>query len=120
MKKVKERTRRDVIKDLDAKVAKIIKDQQDYTCIRCHTKRKSNQLSHFWGRRNLSTRFTIENLDCLCAGCHMLWEGNKQGAYRDYMIKKLGQDGYDELEIKARSIVKWSMVELELLLKSMK
>lgn len=31
-------------------------------------------------------------------GCHGLWESEKQGAYRDYMLKQLGEDGYAKLE----------------------
>jgi len=56
------------------------------------------QVSHFWGRNRSSTRFCLDNLDCFCRGTHFIWEGEKQGAYRDYMIKKLGEKGYKKLE----------------------
>lgn len=45
----------------------------------------------------------------------MLWEHDKQGEYRDYMVKKLGQDKYDALEVKARTVTKWPTIDLELL-----
>ena len=56
------------------------------------------QCSHFWGRNCSATRYEFDNADCFCSGTHFKWEGEKAGAYRDYMIKKLGKKRYDELE----------------------
>jgi hypothetical protein len=56
------------------------------------------QNSHFWGRNHSSTRYELDNADCFCAGTHFKWEGEKAGCYREYMLKKLGQKRYDELE----------------------
>lgn len=53
-------------------------------------------------------------------GCHMLWEGNKQGDYRDYMIKKLGQYKYKKLEKRGRSTVKCGKYEKGLIYEYMK
>ena len=75
--------------------------------------RPSKQNSHFWGRGNSATRYDPLNCDGVCGHCHMENEGNKQGLYRDLKIKQLGQKGYNELEKKARSIVKRSDAILE-------
>jgi hypothetical protein len=35
-----------------------------------------------------------------------LWEGNKQGAYRDFKLKQLGEKRYKSLEIQAMTPTK--------------
>lgn len=67
--------------------------------------RPSRQNSHFWGRGNSATRYDPENCDGACGKCHMENEGNKQGLYRELKIQQLGQERYDALEKRARSIV---------------
>lgn len=50
-------------------------------CARCHSLVElnksgdpvSHQASHFQGRRKEATRFDLENVDCLCGGCHMFF-----------------------------------------------
>lgn len=59
---------------------------------------KGLQCSHFWGRNCSATRYHFDNLDCFCAGTHFMWENEKAGAYRDYMLKKLGKKKYKALE----------------------
>ncbi len=47
-------------------------------CRRCHSRVQynaagdpiSHQASHFQGRRKEATRYDLENVDCLCGGCH--------------------------------------------------
>lgn len=80
---------------------------RDRFCFFC-MKNEGKQCSHFWGRGNSATRYDEENCDAVCGGCHMRHEGSKQGEYRTRKIKQLGQERYDELEKRARSIVKRS------------
>lgn len=105
------------ISKLDALFSKWIRDRDNWTCVRCGSRYEppTNALhcSHFWGRANKSTRFSPENCDALCYGCHALWEANKQGEYRDFKIKQLGEEGYAALEKKARSIVKFGAFEMK-------
>lgn len=91
---------------------KMVRERANWKCIRCGrdcSERKGLlHASHFWAVGFTATRFDFDNVDALCYPCHYGqmksgWEYNKQGDYRTYMIKKLGQDGYDELEQKARS-----------------
>lgn len=47
-------------------------------CRRCHSLVEfnangdpiSHQASHFQGRRKEATRYDLDNVDCLCGGCH--------------------------------------------------
>jgi hypothetical protein len=87
----------------DKEFSLFIRDR-DKTCFFCPN--KATQNSHFWGRGNSATRYDPENCDGICGGCHMRHEGSKQGLYRDLKIVQLGQARYDDLELRARSIVK--------------
>lgn len=73
------------------------------------------QCSHFWGRNKSATRYDFHNCDAFCIGTHFIWEGEKAGAYRDYMIAKLGQKGYDELRKRADSIKSRRQAIIELM-----
>ena len=64
-------------------------------------------VSHFWGRSHSATRYDDNNCDILCwLPCHSTWEHEKQGDYMNFMIRKLGQRGYTELERKHNKTVK--------------
>lgn len=91
---------------------RMVRERAEWICVRCgrdFTERKGLlHASHFWGVGFTATRFDFDNVDALCYPCHYGqfgtgWEYCKQGDYRTYMIKKLGQDGYAALEQKARS-----------------
>jgi hypothetical protein len=75
-------------KDADARFSQFIRNR-DGRCVRCG-KVERLQCSHFWNRRKWATRYDPDNCDTLCWGCHRLWEYDKAGAYRDYMLNKLG------------------------------
>ena len=82
--------------------------ERDRVCFfyRTGCQNKATQNSHFWGRGSSATRYDPENCDGICGGCHMRHEGNKQGLYRDLKIQQLGQEKYDAMEKRARSIMK--------------
>lgn len=90
----------------DRAVGLYVKELNNWVCAKCKTRYdrdapnvgKSLQCSHFWGRRNETTRFDLRNLDPLCFGCHIRVEGEKQGWYRMYMMNKLGSDEYNDLQ----------------------
>jgi len=109
-KKVK--TKKIRITKADEKFSKYIRTRDGWICQRCGRRytppTNGLQCSHFWGRANKCTRFDPENCDALCYGCHSLWEGNKQGDYRDFKIRQLGKKGYEALEKRARSTCKES------------
>jgi hypothetical protein len=88
------------IKKADALFSLFIRTR-DGQCVSCGRK-TGLQNSHFWSRKRFSTRYDEENCDTLCMGCHKWkWEGEKQGEYRDYMLKKLGVRRYNALRTRA-------------------
>ena len=116
-----------LVKKLDAVVSEIILKRDNYTCVRCgkvHTPNKNGKYlnlscSHYWARQYKGTRWDEDNLDTLCKyPCHFQhWEKNKQGDYKDFKMKQLGAKRMELLEIKARSIAKFSSLDLQILIK---
>lgn len=100
---------------VQGKFNRMVRERANWICVRCRrdcSERKGLlHASHFWAVGFTATRFDFDNVDALCYPCHYGqmrsgWEYNKQGDYRTYMIEKLGQEGYDALEQKARSGMK--------------
>jgi len=91
----------------DRLFSRLIKLRDKCKCVRCGTihdiSSKGLHCSHFWGRSNWATRYDEENCDTLCFACHNRWEENKQGEYRDFKLKQLGRQKYNELEKRAMS-----------------
>ena len=95
-------------KKADAEFSKWIRSR-DGKCARCG-KTEYLQCSHFWPRANSSVRYYPENCDALCYGCHYGnrsygWEYAKQGDYREFKLKQLGEKGYALLEKRSRTIM---------------
>ena len=91
---------------------------RDGKCMRCGRKPPdiNLQCSHFWHRGHSATRYDPKNCIALCAGCHLYkWEVEKQGEYRDFMVRWLGQTEYDLLKKRAQSTVKRSDAILQLM-----
>lgn len=103
----------------DALFSKLIRER-DGKCVFCGKSDGKLENSHFWGRGNKATRFDPQNCDTLCFHCHMLHEGNKQGFYRDWKIKQLGEKEYDKLERRARLTVKYGEFEKPFILSHLK
>ena len=92
----------------------------DYTCQKClrkydrdDTRKLANLgVSHYWGRSKENTRFDDDNTTLLCnMPCHTAWEaekktGEKSGEYTEYMIERLGQKGFEALELKSNTYKK--------------
>lgn len=69
------------------------------------------QTHHIWGRVNLSVRWDLENLLCLCPRCH--WDAtNKNPIFNEWLVQHLGEFKYNELKTKATMIKKWREDEL--------
>lgn len=104
------------IAKLDSMFSKIVKKRDRYRCMLCGQRFTENfpeglECSHYWRRSNKTTRFDLRNADSLCCLCHHLHEGKKKGFYRDWKIKQLGQEGFDDLERLARSVGRFGEVE---------
>jgi len=74
-----------------------IRERADWKCERCGNEPESLQNSHYFGRGRESTRFDPDNCSAVCYPCHVLWGSRDREAYRQEMIRKLGQDGYKAL-----------------------
>ena len=64
--------------------------------------------SHFYARRNMATRYDVQNCDALCRWCHTRLEHAKGEGQEYYLfkLKQLGQYDFDELRNRFVSIVK--------------
>ena len=86
----------------------------DYTCQRCGRKYEKAEkvrnldVSHYWGRGRENTRFDEENCALLChLPCHNLWgHGDGRNEYTEYMVKRLGSEGFDRLTLRANTYKK--------------
>lgn len=56
--------------------------------------------SHYYGRGIWITRFDPDNCIALGRKCHQLWEDDKQGRYREFMIRRLGVKKFRDLQKK--------------------
>lgn len=135
MAKNKKPTPSKLIDKLDILVSDYVRASKNVTCERCNSqwdwyilkgKLKSDRglygihCSHYMGRTNKATRFELDNLDCLCNGCHSYFEDRKQTAYRDWKIIKHGEERVIELEQLSRTTKKWQVYELEELIETYK
>jgi len=91
----------------DVEFSKAIRAASE-NCERCH--KPADDCSHYYGRRNSSTRYAVDNCSALCRGCHN-WLGEHPHEHHVFMVNKLGEGGYDLLVEKARSICKISKAE---------
>lgn len=57
------------------------------------------------------TEFDLLNLNTLCHSCNQKHESNPE-PYRRYMLEKLGQEVFDQLEWRAHSNFKIGYIEL--------
>jgi len=120
-KKEREESYPKLVKRLDALVKEEVKRRVGYKCQKCGKQYKKGDKnltwSHYWSIARKGTRWDFDNIDALCwFWCHAKWEHEKQGEYKDYMLKKLGKKKYDLLEIKAHAVTKFSRSDLKVLI----
>lgn len=78
---------------------------RDRQCLMCGRKGTGDgtgglQASHFYSRRKWNTRFDPENVDSLCIGCHRKTH-QKKDDYEDWKYRQLGEDGFNQLTLRA-------------------
>jgi hypothetical protein len=102
----------------DKALSDSVRASENYTCERCGKYypeghgRKGLHCSHYRGRSGKSTRWHPDNLDCLCYGCHMYFSGERF-EYDAWKRKKLGDDRYDRLVLRAnkpKKTPKWEQL----------
>lgn len=90
---------------LDAVFSTLVRERADWRCEHCgrtFPERKGAGLhaSHYWGRRNRSTRWTGDNVFAHCYGCHTTLGGSPH-VFKVWVLKQLGETRYDELTLRA-------------------
>lgn len=86
--------------------SKYIRLRDNFTCQRCFNyfrDGKGLQASHYFGRGMESTRFDLENVDSLCAGCHQYWGSVDREDYRIFKIRQLGMRRFELLTLRAKT-----------------
>ena len=83
---------------------------QCFTCGVVKYYKKGMQCGHFQSRRFLSTRFDEHNCAPQCVACNM-FRGGEQFKFAINLDAKYGEGKAEELEIKARTIFKYSRLD---------
>ena len=92
--------RQKIIKKNDDLFRQIIR-ARDKVCQK--TFRKENlQVAHFWSRTHLRVRWDLDNSCLLQGGIHLYWAHKEPQLFREFWLNRIGQQRFDELEIKAR------------------
>jgi hypothetical protein len=73
IKKIKKPSRKSIIAKLDKLTSEIIRAHG--SCERCD-KKENLQCAHIYSRNYKHLRWDMENLLCLCSGCHFWWHQN--------------------------------------------
>ena len=79
-------------------------------------KKENLQCCHIFGRRFLNTRWSLENLLCLCPNCHINFAHQKPILFAEWVKEYLG-DKYELLKEAHREIVKYTIDDLQTKLK---
>ena len=89
-----------------------------FRCISCGKIKPIDQADcgHFFSRTKMSTRFDEDNCHAECRYCNRFSADHIIG-YRENLIRKIGQQRFILLEVKAHETKKWSHFELEQLTK---
>ncbi len=95
-------TRQKLIKANDDLFRKII-HLRDKVCQL--TRRSENlQVVHYWTRSILRVRWDLDNACLLNGAKHIFWAHVRPDQFREFWIRRLGQQKFMELEIRARYI----------------
>lgn len=89
----------------DIKYSLWLRSKRNYTCEKCGIKDTPPtsfiQCSHYIGRAEKATRYDEDNTDVFCDPCHKFFEKCKNGEYKTWKIKQLGEEKHKRLLQKA-------------------
>lgn len=78
-----------------------IKKRDKYRCVTCgkRVEGQNAQGGHYIAKAacGLEYYFSEKNVHCQCGGCNLFLEGNRH-KYREYLLKKYGEDAVKDLE----------------------
>lgn len=95
-----------------------------FNCISCSLDKPIEQADcgHYHPRKNMGTRFDEKNCNAQCRHCNrfMMNDPLTIVTFKDNLIKKYGPDIIEELVTKRHQLVKYSIEELEEMIKKYK
>lgn len=88
-----------------------------FRCISCGKIKPFEQsdCGHFHSRTHMNTRWDEKNAHAECRGCNR-FSADHLIAYRENLIRKIGQGNFDLLQVRASQTKKWSDFELKLMI----
>lgn len=110
---MKKQNKSTLTKLLDKEVSRIVRARG--VCAHCKkgAEEVTLQCSHIIGRRNLSTRFDLENCLALCYRCHFHWWHKEPVLADKWLQEYLGEVKYQALISRAAAIKKWTLEEMQ-------
>ena len=119
----KKPSRSKLVKKLDTIFSQYIRlreaDNKGFvTCFTCgkNSHYKTQQAGHFQSRRHYATRWDERNVQVQCVGCNM-FKGGEQFLFAKALDNKYYAGISDELYVTAQTTVKFSNLDIELLIK---
>lgn len=102
---------------LDKIVSKLIR-ARGY-CVKCgNDDYEKLQAAHIYSRTYRSVRWYLDNILCLCVGCHF-WGHKNPILFTEFVQERLGPYRYEELKLAANEIKKRTVVDMQDLYKHM-
>jgi len=93
--------RQHLIKDCDDLLRDIVRIRDNWTCQKSRS-REGVQVAHFFSRKDLTTRWDLDNVCLLNAGVHKFWAHVKHEEFRDWWISRIGLVRFDALRMRNR------------------
>ena len=92
---------------LDVLFSKLVRLLADGVCEYCGKSSRRLECSHFHGRRKRSVRWDTDNACALDFSCHHYLQENPY-QHTEFFRKRLGSKKFEELNIRAEMLVKWT------------
>lgn len=107
---MKKQTKSSLTRKLDKECSRIVRQRP---CDKCGLiDYEKRQCAHIFSRTYRSVRWFMDNLLCLCAGCHF-WAHRNPILFTEWVKTYLGEEKYQNLKIMATAIKKWTLGEME-------
>ena len=116
----KKPSRKTLVRNLDKSVSEYIRNR-DKWCVLCGSTERLG-CGHIFTRKNYSTRWDIShdgNCHAQCWSCNYS-HGSDQWPYFEWYIDKFGQEKFDELRRRHKTVQKFKNHDLKELLKEIK
>ncbi len=89
-----------------------LRDEQEL-CISCQRYCPHGEAGHFWAQgSNGALRYNLDNIHKQCTNCNV-WLSANLLEYRINLIKKIGKEKVEWLDLHHKDIKKWTREELE-------